>query len=94
MAGPRKVPPLVNSMNRVAADFLRIDSQVALTFSGIALAATDEATRRGTTMVARRAYETIARLKRLIELTEAERNKLDTNLQRVQSELESLGQVL
>jgi hypothetical protein len=94
MAGPRKVPPLVNSMNRVAADFLRIDSQVALTFSGIALAATDESTRRRTTMVARRAYETIVRLGRLIELTEGERNKLDTNLQRVQSELQSLGQIL
>jgi septal ring factor EnvC (AmiA/AmiB activator) len=94
MAVARMVPPVVNSTNRVAADFLRIDSEVALTLSGIALAATDEATRRHTTMVARRAYDTIARLKERIELTGAERDKLDANLQRVKTELQSLGQIL
>lgn len=71
MAVARMVPPVVNSTNRVAADFLRIDSEVALTLSGIALAATDEETRRRTTMVARRAFDTIARLKERIELTGA-----------------------
>jgi hypothetical protein len=76
------------------ADFLRIECEVALTFSGIALAATDEATRRRTTMVARRAHDTIARLMGRIELTDAERDKLDANLQRVQTELQSLGQIL
>jgi hypothetical protein len=42
MADARIAPPFVNSANSVAADFLRIDSEVALTFSGIALAATDD----------------------------------------------------
>jgi hypothetical protein len=45
-------------------------------------------------MVARRAYDTIARLKERIELTGAERDKLDANLQRVKTELQSLGQIL
>jgi hypothetical protein len=94
MAVARIAPPLVNSTNRVAADFLRIDSEVALTFSGIALAATDETTKTRTTLVALKAYNTIARLRGNIELTVAERDKLDANLQRVKTELQSLGQIL
>ena len=90
----RIAPPLVNSRNRVAADFLRIDSEVALTFSGIALAATDETTKRRTTLAALTAYNSIARLRGNIELTVAERDKLDANLQRVKTELQSLGQIL
>jgi len=45
-------------------------------------------------MVARKAFDTIARLKGRIELTHAERDKWDTNLQRVRTELQSLGQIL
>jgi hypothetical protein len=94
MADARIAPPLVNSANSVAADFLRIDSEVALTFSGIALAATDETTKTRTTLVALKAYNTIARLRGNIELTVAERDKLDANLQRVKTELQSLCQIL
>ena len=74
MAVARIAPPLVNSTNRVAADFLRIDSEVALTFLGIALAATDETTKRRTTLAALTAYNSIARLRGNIELTVAERD--------------------
>jgi len=94
MAVARMVPPVVNSTNRVAADFLRIDSEVALTLSGIALAATDECDERTHDHGGRRAYDTIARLKERIELTGAERDKPDANLQRVKTELQSLGQIL
>jgi hypothetical protein len=94
MAAARIAPPLLHSTNSVAADFLRIDSEVALTFSGMALAATDAETRRRTAGVARRAYDTIAQLRWRIVLSDAERHKLDTNLRRVQSELQSLGQIL
>jgi hypothetical protein len=94
MAVARIPSPIVNWTNSVGADFLRIDSQVALTFSGMALAATDEEIRGRTALVARKAYDTIARLREHIELTDAERDKLDANLRRVQTELQSLGQTL
>jgi len=94
MAVARIPRPLVNSMNSVAADFLRIDSEVALTFSGIALAATDTATKTRTSLAARRAYDTIARLKVRIKLTDAERNRINVNLARLRTELQRLGQAL
>ncbi len=92
MAVARTSPRAADSTDRIAADFLRIDSEVALTFSGIALMAIDEVTRRRTTMAARRAYDTIAGLRWNIELTEAERQKLDKR--RLPIELQSLGQIL
>jgi len=94
MAVSRTPSPILNSTNRIGADFLRIDSEVALTFSGIALAATDRETRRRTAMAAHKAYDSIARLLRRFELTDAEREKLDANLQRLQSELQFLGPAL
>ena len=94
MAVARIPPSVVNSMNSAAADFLRIDSEVALTFSGIALAATDTETKTRTSLAARRAYDTIARLKWRIKLTDAERDRLDVNLARVRTELQRLGQAL
>lgn len=94
MAVARVAPPLINSANRVAADFLRIDSELALTFSGIALATVDEETRSRTNTAACRAYKTIARLRGNVDLSNAEREKLDANLQRVRTELQSLGLAL
>ena len=49
--------------NRSEADFLRIDSEVELTLSSIAFGATDEETRTRTTIAARKAFDTIARLR-------------------------------
>ena len=88
------IPSTIKSINRsAAADFLRIDSEVGLTFSGIALGATDEATKRRTSTVARKAYDTVARLRGCIILTAVEEATLDRNLLRLKSELQSLGQV-
>jgi hypothetical protein len=56
--------------NRSEADFLRIGSEVALTLSSIAFGATDEETRTRTTIAARKAFDTIARLRWRIELTD------------------------
>jgi hypothetical protein len=78
--------------NRLAADFLQVDSEIALTFSALALGASDTEKRRRTAQTARKAYGTILRLRKDIELTDAQNAKLDTNLQRLQIELQSLGQ--
>ncbi len=45
-------------------------------------------------MAACRAYKTIARLRGNVDLSNAEREKLDANLQRVRTQLQSLGLAL
>ena len=81
-----------NRTNRIGADFLRVDSQIALTLSGMALAARDPEKRRRTAEIARKAYDTITQLRQKIVLSSAQRGCLDANLQRLKSELQSIGQ--
>ncbi|HEY1678661.1 MAG TPA: hypothetical protein VGG04_13185 [Candidatus Sulfotelmatobacter sp.] len=90
------VPPVVYSTNTssAAADFLRIDSELALTFSGIALAASELAMKTRTTIFARKAYDTIARLQGRVELTGTERDRLEVNLAKLRADLQGLGQTL
>jgi hypothetical protein len=78
--------------NQVGAKFLQVDSEIALTFCSLALEARDEGKRRRTGQTARRAYDTIMSLREGIELTDAEQSKLNANLDRLRSELQSLGQ--
>ena len=73
--------------NQARRDFLQIDSQVALTFSGMALAAGNEEKKRRTTRTARKAFDTITRLRNDVELTDAENDKLDRNLEQLKTEL-------
>jgi hypothetical protein len=85
-------PRIGDSGNNARRDFLQIDSQVALTFSGIALAASNEEKRRRNTRTARTAYDTIMRLRNGVDLTDAENIKLDRNLEQLRSELLRLGE--
>jgi hypothetical protein len=77
--------------NRIAAEFLQIDSDVALTFSNIALETNDARKKTRTARTARRAYDTIMHLRKGIEMTDAEKDKLDANMRRLKTELHSLG---
>jgi hypothetical protein len=82
-----------SQINRNGRNFLLIDSQIALTFSSIALGANDDqAKRKRTTLTARTAYDTIERLRKNIELDDVDRAKLDANIGQLKSELEKLGQ--
>jgi hypothetical protein len=78
--------------NKLIADFLRIDSDIALTFASIALDTIDPEKRSRTVKVARKAYDTIVRMCEKTHLREADRQKLEVKLRRLQSKLESLGQ--
>jgi hypothetical protein len=78
--------------NKARANFLKVDSEIALTFSSIALEATDPEKRRRTIHTARRAYDAIVRLRENVDLTEAENDNLNVNLRRLKSELQRLGQ--
>lgn len=79
-----------NRANRVGADFLRIDSEIGLTFSGLALTSTDPQKRRHRARIARKAYETLCRLRKKIDLSDEQSDRLDANLQRLKSELQTL----
>lgn len=45
-----------------------------------------------TTLIARRAYNAIMRLRQDVDLSNVQKNKLDVNVARLKSELEGLGQ--
>jgi len=95
-AGPTRVDLVAKRLhgrtNKIGADFLQADSEIALTFSGIALQTSDREMRKRRTQIARKAYETIMRLREKINFNEAERDRLDANLQRLKSELQKLGE--
>jgi len=77
--------------NTIGAEFLQIDSEIALTFCGIAHATTDEGKRNRAAQTARKAYDTIMRLRKGIKLTDVQSDRLDANLQQLKSELQRLG---
>ena len=79
--------------NSLGAQFLKIDSEIALTFAGLALGAKSEERRSRMGQAARKAYDTILRLRQRIYLGEAEGNKLEANLRRLRTKLTSLGQL-
>ena len=87
MREPRHIPStrqmlLVEQANRAMAEFLRIDVQMALTFSGIALSTTDFDKRERTTKVARRACDAILTLRPGVRLTDIEAERLARDLER------------
>lgn len=82
---------LLARANRAGAQFLLVDADVALTLSGLALNANSAEKRERQSEAARKAYDTITRLRRNLDLDEEERDKLDAKLRRLRSELQELG---
>ena len=80
-------------LNQVTTDFLKVDLETALTFAGIALQADSEAKRTRNRQSARKAYDTVTKLLHNVEPDEGDAEELRSNLQRLKSELEMLGEV-
>jgi len=91
MAISKILSTILNRSNQTSADFLRIESQVGLTFSGLALALNGEDRSRATE-IARNAHDTILRFRRLTDLTDAETTDLDRDVLRLKRELQLLGE--
>jgi hypothetical protein len=96
-AGPRRIDAMPKrwpgeQTNRLVAEFLQTDAEIALTFCAIALEAKDEPRKSRTSQTARKAYDTIMRLRKGIDLSDKQKRQLDASLQRLKSELETLGQ--
>ena len=77
--------------NSLGVQFLQVDAEVALTLSGMALKTSSSEKRERQSDAARKAYDTIMRLRQNLDLSEAERDKLDASLQRLKSELRKRG---
>src|SRR5215469_16043470 len=65
--------------NRARANFLLIDSEMALTFSGIALQDSNQDNRLRRTQIARKAFDAITRLREGVALTDKDANKVNDN---------------
>ncbi len=94
LPSPAKRRALESRTNELRAKFLQIDSEIALTFSNLAMTASNPEKKRRTVQTAREAYDTIMRLRKDTQLRDAEKHKLEANLQRLKHELERLGQRL
>lgn len=77
--------------SRIGVQFLLVDADIALTLSGMALKADSAEKRERQSEAARKALDTITRLRKNLDLDEAERGKLDAKLRRLRSELHELG---
>lgn len=78
--------------HKARADFLRVDSQLGLTYSGMALGTSDPERKTRTIGFARQAYDTIERFRRHVDLTDEQTAKLNVNVARLKRELQRLGQ--
>ena len=79
--------------NRVSTDFLKIDVATALTLAGIALGTADDIKKRRSRRAARKAYDTICRFAKSVELSNAEAQTLSSDLARLKSDLQTLDEI-
>src|SRR5215467_1274695 len=77
-------------LNATNADFLKIDVETALTFSGLALETDNEEKKQRNRKNARKAYDTILHLWGRVILTPSEEAYLHKMMSRLKSELEAL----
>lgn len=80
-------------INRASVEFLKTDLETALTFVQIARQTSDAYRRRQTCRTPRKAYETLEKFVRKVELGTENGRQLGRGLKRLKSELEALGEV-
>ena len=79
-------------LNRVSADFLKVDLETALTFVKIARETRDASRRNRNLRAARKAYDTVHAFVRKIALEAQESQVIHGRMTRLKSELEALGE--
>ena len=80
--------------NKASTEFLKIDIETALTFSGTALQSDSQVKRERNRRAARRAYDTVLCLLGKVRLSEDEAQVISGKLERLKSELTRLGEQL
>ena len=81
-------------MNQASAEFLKIDIQTALTFAKIARQTFDNTRKDRSTSAAKKAYDTILRLAKKIDLSKNDQRLVTEGLALLRSELQALGLVV
>jgi hypothetical protein len=79
---------------RASVEFLKTDLETALTFSGIALTTENPGKRTRMRQNARKAYDTVIRFMKRLELTDGDSQSLSGYLQRLKTDLVALGEDL
>ena len=79
--------------NRASADFLKLDVQTGLTFTGIALQTDDSAKKRRNQRSACTAYDSVLKLAKRVQLTDEEVQMLSRSLDRLKFELQTSGEI-
>jgi hypothetical protein len=79
-------------LNATNADFLRIDAETALTFSQIALEADNPEKRNRNHQNARKAYDTIMRLRQKVVFTPAQEESMNQKMEQLKRDLTRLGE--
>lgn len=78
--------------NHVSTDFLKLDVATALTYTKTALETEDAAKKSRNQRAARRAYDTVQRLAKKVDLSRDDAEVLSSGLERLKSELQTLGE--
>lgn len=81
-------------VNKVSTDFLKLDLQTALTFTGLALETDDGLKKERNRRAARKAYDTILHLIDRVTLTDDQAEFFEKNLVQLKSDLVKLGESL
>jgi hypothetical protein len=79
-------------LNATNADFLKIDAETALTFTGLALETDNPEKKTRNRKNARKAYDTILQLLGKVTFTPAQEAHLHEKLSRLKNDLELLGE--
>ena len=80
--------------NRAGTNFLKADVATALTFSEVALSTDDPDKKRRNQQSARKAYDTVLRMAKKINLREEDAKELKDALRQLQTNLVRLGETL
>src|SRR4051812_28179078 len=79
-------------MNETGAAFLKLDVEMGLTFVDTARQTNDLSRRRRNRRSARKAYDTVLRLTKKVHLNQEDARSVAQGLDRLKSELESMGE--
>jgi len=80
-------------MSRASGQFLKIDLETALTFLQIARETNDDTRRSRNIRSARKAYETVIKLSRKIQLADVDIQAINQTLEELKTRLADLGEV-
>jgi hypothetical protein len=78
-------------MNRTSAEFLKIDLETALTFLAISRQAPDDERRDRNRSAAKKAYLTVVKLAKKINMDSEEQRVVTEGLRQLRSELKAVG---